>query len=539
MASLSPLSGVLGVKNAAHLLRRACFGATKAEIDAFALKTVDEAFAELSVVSDIPEKPIDLKTGSTWLNPKSNPEVNSEQYDLIKYFISWHLEQIRVSGNNLTERMVWFYHSHLPVQQSIVRQSEELYYQNALYRFFAFGNFKDLMVKTCIDNAMLRYIDNWLNRVDSPNENFARELMELYTIGKGPQIGPEDYTNYTEHDVKQAARVLSGFTLDTDFTSIDEDTQIPRGKVALSDDYAIYHDAEEKIFSEKFGESLIKPNEIVDGFATEEAVFDELNQFMDMIFAQEETSRFICRKIYRQFVYYKISDEVETDIIEPLAQTFRDNEFEILPVIEQLFKSQHFYDVNNTDTSLKVVGSLIKSPVELVMNTLKFFKIEFPTEFYSVYTGGIISSIKKQGLDLYEPIDVAGYPAYHQFPTYNRFWITSNNLPNRYKFAADLIQGRFPEIKLDVLEYVSDTANISNPADADVLLSELIDYLFPQEIPQERYNFFLNILLDTLDKTHWTSEWNDYVSSNDDTVVRPILENLFVSLLQTPEFQLM
>lgn len=539
MASLTPYTGNLGLKNAAHLLRRASFGGTRKQIDEFATKTVDEALIVLSQTQSILEKPIDPLTGTTWLNPKADPDINSEQSKLIDCVIAWHLEQIRKSGTNLTERMVWFYHTHLPVQRSIVRSSEEIYYQNALFRFFAYGNFKKLMVKISIDNAMLRYIDNMLNEADSPNENYARELMELYTIGKGPQIGHEDYTNYTEDDVKQAARVLSGYKTDPSFTNIDQDTGIPRGVAYTdADDATIYHDAGVKTFTSKFNNTIIQPNDVQNGYATKDAMLDELSQFINMIFTQDETARFICRKIYRQFIYYKITDEIEADIIEPLAQTFRDNNFDILPVITQLLKSQHFYDMDNATTPDDHIGAMIKSPVELVMGTLKFFNISPPNDYYQVYNS-IVRSLFDQGIDMYEPIDVAGYPAYHQYPTYNRFWITPNNLPHRYKFAADLVNGNFTNLKLDIVDYVKNTDNISNPADADILLTELIDYLFPQDIPQERYEYFMSILLDTLTKDHWKTEWNDYVSNGDDTVVRTQLEALIKGLLQTPEYQLM
>lgn len=540
MASLSPFTGVLGLKNAAHLLRRASFLATKIEIDQFALKTVDEAYAELTIVQDIPEKPIDPETGLTWLTPKAENIDLEKIFLLTRYTIAWHLEQIRKSPPNLTERMVWFYHTHLPVQRSIVDNSESIFYQNALYRFFAFGNFKDLMTKVTIDNAMLEYIDNHLNSSHSPNENYAREFMELYTIGKGPQIGPDDYTNYTEHDVQQAARVLSGYGVDSDYTTIDDLTGIPRGKVYLDNDgRATRHDAQPKTFSSKFNETVIEPNELLEGLATEEATLDELDQFVTMIFTQEETSRFICRKIYRHFVHYKITEEIETDIIEALAQTFREANFEIMPVMEQLLKSQHFYDIGNSATSENIMGAMIKSPLEIVMNIFRFFKLEMPTDYYPTYLPGLFSSFYVQGLDLYEPIDVAGFPAYHQVPTYNRYWITPNNLPNRYKFAEDLIKGVFTDIKLDVVAYAENTENITNPADADVLLNELTDYIFPQELPEERRDYFMNTLLDTLTKDHWETEWNNYISTNDDTVVRSQLEMLFISLLQTPEFQLM
>ena len=134
------------------------------------------------------------------------------------------------SGGNACEKITFFWHTHFTTKKSLVG-STRMYYQNALFRYHALGNFRDLTKSICMDNAMLRFLDGSLNDKNNPNENFARELLELYTIGKGPQIGPENYTNYTETDVREAARVLSGYEDDGDFVNPDLLTGIPMGVV--------------------------------------------------------------------------------------------------------------------------------------------------------------------------------------------------------------------------------------------------------------------------------------------------------------------
>ena len=542
MSSLSPYLGNLGKKNAAHLLRRLTFGASMQTIDNFSTKTVNQAINDIFADIDTPAPPIDPLTGSTWLNPKPDPLVNSEEHLLQQYFQSWHLEQIRKSGTLAKERIAYFYHTHLPVQKSIVHQNAEIYYQNTLFRYYAYGNFKELMKKICIDNAMLHYIDNFLNETSSPNENYAREFMELYTIGKGEQIGEGDYTNYTEDDVQTAAKVLSGYKTDPDFATIDEDTGIPRGYVKTnSDNLAYLHNPDVKTFSDKFQNTQIQPNDIVNGYATKEATLDELDQFVEMIFSQDETAKFLCRKIYRQFVYHKITDEIETDIIAPLAETFRDNDYEIVPVLERLFKSQHFYDTDNSETPDDHIGALIKSPIDLVIGTLNFFEIELPNntdDLYEAYTGGILKFIEDMDMNFYEPIDVAGYPPYHQTPTYNRYWISAGTIGYRYEFGALLVDGNSSNLGfgLDITTYVDD--NISDPSDADTIVSELTEYMFPKDIPQERFDYFLDILTDKLSKQNWKEEWNKFKATNDNKAVKIQLEKLIISLLQSPEYQL-
>jgi len=550
MASLNPFTGQLGVEKAAHLLRRTTFGPTKSEIQAFATKTVSEALTDLMQPLATPDPPVDPKTGTDWL-PKPD-ETNSGDDSLFEYFKAWFMEQMRTSPPNLTEKMTYFWHVFLPADHSLIQNSTSLYYQNALYRQFAFGNLKNLIAKVCVDNAMLVYIDNTLNDKDAPNENFARELQELYTIGKGPQIGPEDYTNYTETDVKEAARVLTGIKHNFDFDTLDPDTNLPRGKVTLNTNLqAERHDPDPKQFTDKYNNTVIepKPEYMVDGLVTEEGFYDELNQLIEMIYTQMETARFFCRRLYRFFVYYEITDEIESDIIEPLAQTLYNNNYEVKPVLEQLLSSEHFFDINNSSPQNNNFGALIKSPVDLVIGTFRTLNISLPTDpmelYHYAYSQGISRMIDDQGMKFYKPIDVAGYPPYHQVPAYNRNWISANNLAERYHMANQLIDGKISDdtqnilYKLDTVAFVEDSNNISDPSDANVLVQELVEIMFPQPIPQERLDYFVNtVLLNGLQPEMWTDEWNSYAGGGDDVGVRTQLDLLFKIMMQSPEYQL-
>ncbi len=544
MASLSPFTGNLGMRNAAHLLRRITFGPTKPQIDTYAGMTVTQALNNLFTDVATPSPPVDIQTGSSWL-PNSDPEINSGEYTLIRYYMAWHLEQMRNSGLNAKERIVYFYHTHLPVQNSIVRKSSEIYYQNVLYRYYARGNFKTMFTKVTMDNAMLRYIDNHLNEAGSPNENYAREMMELYSIGKGPQLGNDDYTNYTEDDVKEAAKVISGLKVDKDLTNLDPDTGIPRCIIKTNAEGQAYlHDSGVKTFSAAFGNTTIQAQagNTNGGYVTETGVLQELNDFMDMIFSQEETAKFLCRKIYRQFVYYKINEEVENDIITPLAETFRNNNYEIIPVLRQLLSSQHFFDADNGITTDDHIGAIIKSPVEVILGTLRFFEINLPTDaaelYDNSYLSGILRILDDMGMTFYEPIDVAGYPSYHQTPTYNRYWITPNNIAYRYKFAEQLVNGIADGLGfgLDIEDYVNN--NISNPTDPDVLVQELTDYMFPVAISTERHDYLVDVLTDKYSAEHWKEEWENACKSGDNKATRAQLERLIVAIMQSPEYQL-
>jgi uncharacterized protein (DUF1800 family) len=551
MASLTPINGQLGFRNAAHLLRRATFGPTRSNILQFANYTASQALDVLFSTTTTPLPPVDPLTGSNWL-PAPVDGVNSDDSALFTYFKAWFIELMRNEGTNIRERLVYFLHSHLPADYNLILNATSLYYQNVLLRRYSLGNFKTLFAKICVDNAMLYYIDNTLNDMDSPNENFAREMLELYTIGKGDQIGPEDYTNYTETDIKQAARVLTGIKHNFDFDTIDPDTNIPRGKVSLSATLqAERHDAGTKTFTNKFNSVSISPNPamMINGFASEEGFFDEINQMMDMIFDQPETAKFICRKLYRFFVYYNITPEIETDIITPLAETFRSNNYLLDPVIRQLLESQHFYDTDTAPTSDNNIGALIKAPIDLLVGTLKYLKINMPTNiqdlYVGAYEGGILQALDDQGQDFYRPIDVAGYPPYHQEPAYNRNWISPNWLANRYLFITTLLNGIKDKnqnivCQLVMTDFVKDSSNISNPANAETIVTELVDSLLPVEIPTERYNYFLNtVFLNGTSTTDWTDEWNKYIGgSSDGSLVKTYLDRLITGILQSPEYQL-
>jgi len=552
MYSLTPLTGPLGKQNAGHLLRRATYGPTQKDIKEIALLTAEEAVNMLFETQDEPDAPIDPLTGENWVSPKPG-EDNSDEEELRKYFAAWHLELMRKEPLNIREKITFFFHTHLPVAYSKVSLSTPVYYQNKLYRHFAFGSFKTMFRKLVIDNAMLWYLDNTFNYVDEPNENFAREMLELYTIGKGPQIGQGDYTNYTEDDIKEAARVLTGYIFDEEFTTYDQDllpeTQIATGYVYTYDEnLAVLHDPGVKTFSEKFQNQQIQPDEIISGFATKEATLTELDEMIDMIFSQEETAKFLVRKIYRYFVYYKISDEVEEEIIVPLAETFRDNDYSMVAVLKQLLKSKHFYDADNSETTDDSIGALIKSPLDLFMGALKFFKLDFPSEpdklYRELYGNVLLSYFYIMGMPLYNPEDVAGYPAYFQGPGYNRNWMTPTNLAYRYYPVYALILGIKNDdgealLEFDIVGWLDHPDNISDPSNTKEMVREFTDGLFSKSLPEERLDYFIdNIFMDGLPSSYWTTEWVKYKDGGVDTTVRALLHRLMIGLMQSPEFQL-
>ena len=573
---LTPLSGALGTDNAAHLLRRTAFGATKKQIDEFAALTVEQAMDRIFIVLPDPSLPIDTETGETWIG-QPNSEANSGDNTLQEYFKRWYLGQMMSIGQGeitnlpwaVREKIVWFLHTHFTTKQSVVRDSRMLFYQNALFRFFAFDelqedpdvNFKTLTVDICIDNAMLRFLDGRLNVKGSPNENFARELFELYTIGRGlegtlPTDLPEgDYVTFTEQDVQAAALVLTGFDTDDTFSNIDELTGLPLGKVK-GGTIATAHDNNEKTFSARFNNQIIGPDELLlaNGRPTYESAYDEIKQLIDMIYDQEETARHICRRLYRFYVNQNITQELDNTIIAEMATTFRDNGFRLDPVLKDLWSSEHFFKGNDGYMDDKL-GALIKSPLDILTGTKRSFSItlpdymETPDAFYEK-TENYLRQLDNMGLNFYEPFEVAGYSAYHQFPHYHRNWISTNYLTQRYDFIRDFIENYSME-GVAIIDFVADNFPASAP-DAKELIMAVCQFFLPvhgnlsfddpdnSELSLQRLSYFLeafimNPMIDADPEASWTFRWNNRV---DDEVVVNQLNNLFNAVLQSPEYQL-
>ncbi len=311
---------------------------------------------------------------------------------------------------------------------------------------------------------------------------------------------------------------------------------------------ATRHDPGTKTFSAAFQSQSIAPFELAEELATKAATLKEFDDLIEMIFAQAETARFLVRKMYRFFVYYKIESEIESDIIEPLAATFRNSDYEIRPVLEQLFKSEHFYDTDNAMTSDDSIGAIIKSPLEIIIGSTSLFRCEICrlrlADLYNKsYLGGILNFIGDQGLDFYEPIDVAGYPPYHQEPTFNRDWITPTSLAYRYHFSFALL-GNMAEaadygFKLDIVDWVRNSGISVNHPMQRSWYHTLTRYMFAVELNEDRSNYFLNdVFLENLPLPPGFLNGMPILAGGDDTVVRERLETLVSAIIQSPEYQL-
>lgn len=515
--SLQPYTGEWTMNQVAHLLKRTMFGATKADIDYFLPGNVSDAVDELlnNVVNVSP--PLRdyglLETedgmfddpgtviGQTWINdltkladPGLRAKLNSVRIDsLRKWWVGLMLHQNR----SITEKMVLFWHHHFSVQKEEVENHIPMYRHHDLLRRNALGNVRQLTKDVSIDPAMLVHLNGYLNSKLAPDENFARELQELFTVGKGVN------SLYTEDDVIAAARVLTGWRVNSDTFLAYQD--------------GANHDTGNKTFSAFY------KNTVITGSSD---AHDELDRFINMIFATDECPKFICRKIYRWFVNSIIDDDIEANVIAPLATVFKNNNFEIKPVLEVLLKSEHFFDPVNQ-------ACYIKSPFDFIVGTLREFGAPFPA--YTDYANGyplffsVYLSAANMQQDLFQPPDVSGWPAYHQEPMFYELWVNSNSLPRRADFTDKMIGDGVVDLK-------AFTNNLSDPSDPDKLIDEVTVLLFryPLSANSKLYvknNFLLN---NSNDNSVWTNAWN----ANNNAVINNALKKLFLFLTNLPEFHL-
>jgi len=338
-AALTPLApAAFDRAAAAHLLSRAGFSGPPREIDQlYALgleKAVEsllepggplpaEAFEgdtlELAMTDRVDRRALrTLDREERQKLMRRMRQKNRKQFQALRG--RWFRRMV-VTPRPLEEKMTLFWHGHFATSQRGVGNSYHMYLQNRTLRAYALGNFKGLTHAISKDPAMLKYLNNQQNRRLHPNENFARELMELFTLGVG---------HYTEDDIKEAARAFTGWTF--------------RGKEFFFRHRV--HDYGEKKFLGHTGD-----------FNGEDVI--------DIIFAQPAASRFIARKVFVYFVH----EDPSAKIVEHLAEILRSHDFEIRPLLERLFMSAEFY-------SATARGTQIKSPVRLVAGTLRTLEMD-------------------------------------------------------------------------------------------------------------------------------------------------------------------
>lgn len=334
-----------------HLYWRAGFGLSPAEWQSQQDWSVEQAVNDLFQRARLPNALPEVSAPDyedTMMSTASANEKRKEEHRLVAGISQdWLFRMANPAESALLERMCLFWHGHFACE---IKFSQLASGQLATLRTHALGNFRDLVLAIARDPAMIRFLNNQQNRKNAPNENFARELMELFTIGRG---------NYTEQDVKEGARAFTGWSSDRKSSFVFR----PR-----------LHDYDEKTFMGQTGN------------------FDGTD-IIDILLDRKETAQFICRKVYRYFV----NEQVDQARVEKLAEGFYASGYDIGKLMQTIFRSDWFYAPEN-------VGNRIKSPVELVAGMMRQLGVS------NISTEGLLGLQRALGQILFKPPNVAGWP---------------------------------------------------------------------------------------------------------------------------------
>jgi uncharacterized protein (DUF1800 family) len=406
----------------------------------------------------------------------------------------------------IREKMTLFWHNHFATETNVVKDARYVFKNNNLLRTNCLGDFKALVQAISTDPAMLVYLNGEQNSKTSPDENFGRELQELFTVGK-------DLPNhYTEDDVKMAAKVMTGWRNNpTTIAPTFDSTK---------------HDTSNKQFSSFYN------NTVIAGQSGATAGTKELNDLVNMIFTQEEVSKYICRKIYRYFIYYIIDETVELNIIQPLAKIFRDNNYQIAPVLSTLFKSEHFYDALNR-------GCIIKQPMDYLIGMSRQFNLQFPDGTNPLQTYTHWAYVQQIGLaigqDIGDPPNVAGWPAFYEDPQYYELWINSDSLPKRNQICDGLNYVGFnrQNFKL-IFDLIAFVQQFNSPEDPNSLIAQITNLLYGIDVSQTfKDGLKTSFLLSGQSSDYyWTDAWNAYIVAPNDASKKSIVNNRLQALIK-------
>ncbi|GAB4545948.1 MAG: hypothetical protein Tsb0013_04230 [Phycisphaerales bacterium] len=498
IASLRPIAdGAFGYDEAKHLLLRAGFAGTPAQIRTLAdwgpQKAVDHLLASSDSYPDDGHRRFDtdimrplspqeqqayreaLRTGDEDTAARfraRRQDMQRADRNQIRTMQEWWLARMIETPRPLEEKMTLFWHSHFATGYRKVENSIHLYMQNRMFREHALGNFGELLFRIIRDPAMLKYLDNDTNRARSPNENLAREIMELFSLGEG---------SYTENDIKNGAKALTGYTYEgNDFYFNNEQ-----------------HDNTIKRFLGKQGN--------LDG-----------DDFVRAILEQPACAHYITQKLYRHFTG-EFPDErsehgrVTLRVIKQLASTMRAARYEIKPVLRELLLSEHFYD-----PALRARS--IKSPAELIVGAVR--TLSTPVRDLSTLN----DAMGLMGQTLFQPPNVAGWSG-------ERTWINTSTIYVRQNALNYLLTGRTPA--------GLDASAAADPYDPAPLLDDLAaSDPGAQRDPEKVVRYLLSLTLAAPPTDARVRTLLDFVNDAGGRITKGVVTGLLALIAALPEYQL-
>ena len=540
--TIEKYDGEWGDAQKKHLLNRSLMGYAKYHLEDLSNLTLDESIDLLFT----PENDLPLPTNDyfhEWpqerydeLNknlgeseyriepvPPGEPWVesafpgNAGPWDQYTSLDSYCIKQQLRQKTSIHWKLSFFLHNLLPTSRDSGASAKAAWQYLKLIYKSPFQSYKQTIKDITMDPNMLWYLNLQFSKVDNPDENFAREIQELFTVGKGPNA------RFTEEDVKAFSKILVGWQ--SDFLSHEKPGEI---KTRFS---WWNHDSSDKQLSSFYGNKIIRGRSREDGA-------EELHELIDIIFENHEVSFYISRRLYQFFVYPEIDSSAEENIIKPMAQKFRDTNYSLIEPLKLLLKSKHFFDSNN-------FNSLIKSPIEFVYGCLKSLKLHqedfyeqienekyingtrytytIPNKFsnplsreyyfYNSFSG----RLRDQGCLFGEPPSVSGWPPYYQSPVYDLFWINSKTISNRAKFGQafewnwgmgyDESKDSFIALKVDYSKIIDE---MGDPDNLERVVDQFLENFLTVQIGSQQKNDLMDVILNGVSSNHYTEIYQRY-----------------------------
>jgi uncharacterized protein (DUF1800 family) len=477
-----------------HLMWRAGFGPAVEQLDVLDSTSPDKLYKTLQKVSARRPQYIQAADSSLQglmlgiqdigrlqkqeMSPEQRKEMRQKSREGIKSLNLYWLQEMVNTDGQLREKMAFFWHGHFACRNLNVFYQQQLL---DVIRQNALGNFGNLLHEVSKTGAMLNFLNNNQNKKDHPNENFAREVMELFTMGRG---------NYSERDVKEAARAFTGWGANA------------RGEFVFR---TFQHDDASKTVLGRTGN------------------FDG-DEVLDILLDQKQTAKFISQKIYRFFV----NDNIDHQKVEWLADRFYKSRYDIGKLMEDIFTSEWFYDEKN-------IGSRIKSPVELLVGIQRMLPMKLENEEALLLLERVLGQV------LFYPPNVAGWPG-------GKSWIDSSTLMMRMRIPQlindtdefnvkpksddDQMMGR-SEDEIKIKPGGARMANAGRVINAQVDWSKYLDY-YSKVAREQLVNDMAAVLLQTK-KTVGADVINEYA---DATSRESLVKTATIQIMSTPEYQL-
>lgn len=559
--SLDPYNSTLSIKEKSHLLRRSMVGVSDRHLEDLKGLSFDEIF-DLIFTPDTLEEPVnnyfyrrsnvewnelygrdDVLPGETFVNNASTERNENDEYENGDW-VRRESIQANMSTNiyNQKTSIHWkiflFLHNLVPTDGGQGIDNKGLWNYYKLIFDSCFGSYKEFIFNITLNPAMLIYLNLNASQKETPDENYAREVQELFTVGKRP------FSMFTEGDVREAARLLVGFRVDND--SIFKD-----GEVSYAPNQW-QHDTGDKQFSSFYG------NKKIEGRETEDGMIEELTEFVDMLFYPDQSKLYITRRLYQFFVNPKISEEIEQKIITPLSEVFKNSNYSLSETLKVLLKSKHFFDESN-------LYSMIKSPYDYVFGLVKELNLfdgvirnydqesngnfSIPERLSNVETRNLYLSnngagwrLQNQGMIIGKPPSVSGWPPFYQQPVYDLFWINSVTLKDKINYVEGCCKwGLYLEdgyqMTCDKIVYLFTYENIE---DIDLLLEEMTEKLLSRSISEQDKQRIISSSFNGADKKHWTDKVIELKNGNNnsDWEIKEIFEKIMFQVFSLGEYNM-